>query len=133
MLLGPFLSRRLSECYANETVWERAKKTHTNTYVWGNGQQVDSSQEYSNFTPKNMKPFKGKDTPDVVDVAFGMYHEAYVDRDGKLFVCAKGTMHSVKIKEKPNGVRTLYRVESMPRGTKVAQVSFTRKRMFVVT
>lgn len=114
-------------------MWDRIKTTHTNTYVWGNGQQVDSSQEYSNFTPKNMKQFKGKDTPDVVDVAFGMYHEAYIDRDGKLYVCAKETMHSVKIKEKPDGVRNLYQVDSFPKGTKISQVSFTRRRMFVVT
>ena len=80
-----------------------------------------------------MKPLKGKATPDIVDVAFGMYHEAYIDKEGKLSVCAKGTMYSVKVTEMPNGVRTLHRVESLPKGTKVKSVSFTRRRMFVLS
>ena len=107
---------------------------HTNTYVWGEGYQVDSSQEFSNFTPKNVKPFKGADTPDVVDVAFGWYHEAYITKQGELFVCAKAKMSSIKIKEVPDGVRDpIVKVGTLPKGTKVLQVCFTRQRMFVVT
>ena len=89
----------LAECYASERVWEQAKKMHTNTYVWGEGYQVDSSQEFSNFTPKNIKAFKGDNTPDVVDMAFGWYHEAYVDSKGNLYVCSKAKLSSIKIKE----------------------------------
>jgi len=72
-----------SECFADQKTWEQARKKgyHTNTYVWGEGYQVDSSQEFSNFTPKNIKNFKGPDKPDVVDMAFGWYHEAYIDKD----------------------------------------------------
>jgi len=132
MLMTPFMTNRLSECYASDRVWEKVKKMNTNTYVWGNGQQVDSSQEYSNFTPKNMKPFKGKEQPDIIDVAFGMYHEAYIDKEGNLYVCAKGTMSSIKVKEQPNGVRQLHQVKSLPKGTKIRMVSFTRRRMFVL-
>jgi len=102
--------------------------------VWGEGYQVDSSQEFSNFTPKNIKNFKGEKTPDVVDVSFGWYHEAYIDKQGNLYVCAKAKMSSVKIKEVPDGIRDpLVKVESLPKGTKVQQVAFTRQRMFVVT
>ncbi len=124
----------MSECYANEQTWAKIKKIHTNTYVWGEGYQVDSSQEFSNFTPKNIKNFKGDKTPDVVDVSFGWYHEAYIDKEGNLYVCAKAKMSSVKIKEVPDGHRDpLVKVESFPKGTKVKQVKFTRQRMFVVT
>ena len=57
-----------------------------------------------------MKPFKGKNTPNIIDLAFGSYYEAYFDRQGKLSVCAKGTMYSVKVNEMPNGVLTAHRV-----------------------
>ena len=49
-------------------------------YVWGEGYQVDSSQDYSNFTPKKLKAFFGEDKPDIIDMAFGWYHEAYIDK-----------------------------------------------------
>lgn len=75
-----FFNSRLSQCYAGEKTWQQAKKSHTNTYIWGNGFQVDSSQEFSNFSPKNIKNFKGVETPDIVDVAFGRYNEAYIDK-----------------------------------------------------
>ena len=102
--------------------------------MWGEGYQVDSSQEFSNFTPKNIKNFKGKDKPDVIDVTFGWYHEAYIDTQGNLYVCAKAKMSSIKIKEIPDGVREpLVKVTTLPKNTKVKQVSFTRQRMFVVT
>jgi len=35
-------------------------KRVTNTYVWGEGQQVDATLDFSNWTPKNLKNFKGK-------------------------------------------------------------------------
>ena len=102
-LMSPFSMQRLSECYASEEAWKSAKNIHTNTYVWGEGYQVDASQEFSNFTPKNIKPFKGDKTPDIVDVSFGWYHEAYIDKQGSLYVCAKAKMSSVKIQEVPDG------------------------------
>ena len=76
----------------------------------------------------------GIDTPDIVDMAFGWYHEAYIDKQGKLFVCAKAKVSSIKIKEVPDGVREpLVEVTTLPKGTKVKSASFTRTRMFVVT
>lgn len=60
-------------------------------------------------------------------MAFGWYHEAYIDKEGSLFVCAKAKMSSVKIKEVPDGIRDpLVKVTTLPKGTKVKQVSFTR-------
>lgn len=58
---------------------ERLRSLNTNCYVWGEGIQVDPSQEYSNYTPKKIQQFKGKDKPNVVDIAFGWDHEAYID------------------------------------------------------
>ena len=78
--------------------------------------------------------FHGDKSPDVVDMAFGWYHEAYIDIDGNLYVCAKAKISSIKIKEVPDGVREpLAKVTSLPRGTKVKQVSFTKARMFVLS
>ena len=68
-----------------------------------------------------------------MDVSFGWYHEAYIDKEGNLYVCAKAKMSSVKIKELPDGVRDpLVKVTTLPKGTKVQQVTFTRQRMFVL-
>jgi hypothetical protein len=38
-------------------------------------------------------------------MAFGWYHEAYIDKYGKLYVCNKAKMSSIKINEIPDGVR----------------------------
>jgi len=35
----------------------RKMKDPTNVYVWGDGYQVDSSQEFTNFTPKKIRAF----------------------------------------------------------------------------
>ena len=97
-----FRPNHLGEAQASQDTWDKIKKLHTNVYVWGEGFQVDSSQEYSNFTPKKIKPFTGEKTPDIVDMAFGWYHEAYIDKQGKLYVCAKAKMSSIKILEVPD-------------------------------
>ena len=55
-----------------------------------------------------------------MDVAFGWYHEAYVDKQGALYVCAKAKMSSLKIREVPDGVREpLVKVTTLPRNAKV--------------
>ena len=104
-------------------------------YVWGEGYQVDASQDYSNFTPKKLREFYGEDKPDIIDAAFGWYHEAYIDKQGRLFVCHKAKMSSLKIKEVDDGVRqTLMHVTSLPKQAgRVRQVCFTEHRMFALT
>ena len=129
-----FLQPKISECYATDEEWARASSTHTNTYVWGEGYQVDSSQEFSNYSPKKIRLFEGASAPDIVDMAFGWYHEAYVDRDGNLYVCEKAKLSSIQIKEIPDGVREpMTRITALPAKTKVKQVAFTKARMFVMS
>ena len=60
---------------------------------------MESSQDYSNFSPKNLVPFRGKQKPNIIDAAFGWYHEAFIDKDGKVYVCQKPKMTSVKVDE----------------------------------
>ena len=109
-------------------------KINTNAYVWGEGFQVDPTQDYSNFTPKKVKQFKGADKPNVVDIAFGWYHEAYIDQKGKLYVCAKAKLPSIQVEGLVDGDRAdLVEVQNLPRGTKVRQVAFTQSRMFVLS
>jgi alpha-tubulin suppressor-like RCC1 family protein len=91
--------RGVAECYVSEERLKRLRQKTTNVYVWGEGQQVDIQQDYSNYSPKNLKPFKGKGMPNVVDVAFGWYHEAYLDAQGKLYVCRKPKLASIKVEE----------------------------------
>ena len=44
-----------------------------------------------------MKPFRGKSKPNIVDVAFGWYHEAYVDKEGRLYISPKVKLTSVRV------------------------------------
>lgn len=95
-------------------------------YVWGEGFQVDPTQDYSNFTPKKIQQFKGKDKPNVIDMCFGWYHEAYITQEGKLFVCAKAKLSSIEVEGVINGNREdLHEVATLPKNSKVKQVAFT--------
>ena len=97
----PFMMQRLFKSQQAQALHPDTE--NTNIYVWGEGYQVDASQEFSNFSPKKIKQFAGKDTPNIKDIAFGWFHEAYIDTDGNLFVCAKAKITSVKVKEIPDG------------------------------
>lgn len=109
-------------------------KINTNVYIWGEGFQVDPTQDYSNFTPKKIQQFKGNEKPNIIDVAFGWYHEAYIDSKGKLFVCAKAKLPSIEVEGLRDGDRQdIVEVKNLPRGTKVRQVVFSQSRMFVLT
>lgn len=105
----------------------------TNVYVWGEGQQVDIQQDYSNYSPKNLKPFKGEGRPNILDVAFGWYHEAYVDSDGRLYVCYKPKLASIKVVEIDEKSRDSMIEIELPGEPKIRQAAFTRQRMFVLT
>ena len=96
----PFLTPTpLAQCYISDERRKRLQQMTTNVYVWGEGQQVDIIQDYSNYSPKNLKPFRGKGKSNVMDAAFGWYHEAYIDSQGKLWVCKKNKLPSVKVDE----------------------------------
>jgi alpha-tubulin suppressor-like RCC1 family protein len=75
------------------------KMKGTEVYMWGNGYQVDSSQDYSNFSPKRLKSFSDPKQPHIIDISFGWFHEAYIDAKGRLFVCKKHRMSSIQIEE----------------------------------
>lgn len=124
-----------AECYASEQRRKRLQQMNTNVYVWGEGQQVDIAQDYSNYSPKNLKSFKGKANPNVIDVAFGWYHEAYIDHLGRLWVCKKPKLTSVKVEEIDEKDREglIELSEKIPGKPKVKQAAFTRQRLFVLT
>ena len=48
-----------SECWVSDQQRKSMKDIHTNCYVWGEGYQVDASQEFSNYTPKKIRAFEG--------------------------------------------------------------------------
>lgn len=129
----PMLLKPAAQCWITDQEHKFMKKVNTNTYVWGEGYQVDATMEYTNYTPKKIRHFEGANTPNIVDMAFGWYHEAYIDSEGRLYVSDKVKMSSIKIAEVPDGIRNLTEVTTLPRKTKVRQVVFTRRRMFVVS
>lgn len=88
-----------ANCWASDEELKNMKSIPTNCYTWGEGYQVDASQEFSNFTPKKIRAFEGSKTPNIVDISFGWYHEAYIDKAGRLYVCKKAKMSSIKINE----------------------------------
>ena len=121
------------ECWLSDERRKYLQSINTNVYVWGEGQQVDAKQDYSNFTPKNIKPFRGKDRPNAIDMAFGWYHEAYIDSKGKLYVCKKNKQPSVRVKEIDDKDRPDLVEIKLPGNAKVKQASFTRQRLFALT
>ena len=59
-------------------------------------------------------------------MAFGWYHEAYIDQKGKLYVCAKAKLSSLEVEGVRDGDRKdLVEIQNLPKGTKVRQVAFT--------
>jgi hypothetical protein len=67
-------------------------------------------------------------------MAFGWYHEAYIDTKGKLFVCAKAKLSSIEVRGVRDGDRpNMVEVTNLPKGTIVRQVAFTQTRMFVLS
>lgn len=130
----PLLASQPAQALLRDEDRANLGKINTNVYVWGEGFQSDLRQDYSNFTPKKVKQFKGADKPNAVDIAFGWYHEAYIDAKGTLRVCAKAKVPSVEVEGLVDGDRPdLVEVTSLPRGTKVRQVAFTQSRMFVLS
>lgn len=67
-------------------------------------------------------------------MSFGWYHEAYIDTNGKLWVCAKAKLSSIEVEGVRDGDRpNMFEVNNLPKGTKVRQVAFTQSRMFVLS
>lgn len=67
-------------------------------------------------------------------MAFGWYHEAYIDSEAKLWVAAKAKLTSIEVEGVKDGDRPdMVEITNLPKGTKVKQVSFTQNRMFVLS
>jgi hypothetical protein len=64
----------------------------------------------------------------VLDVAFGWYHEAYLDSLGKLYVCKKPKLASIKVVEidEKNREGLIEISEKLPGKPKIRQAAFTR-------
>jgi len=50
-----FSTNRMAQALVREEDKKCMKSINTNVYVWGEGFQVDPSQDYSNFTPKKIQ------------------------------------------------------------------------------
>mmetsp|Transcript_4812 Transcript_4812/g.8253 ORF Transcript_4812/g.8253 Transcript_4812/m.8253 type:complete len:99 (+) Transcript_4812:362-658(+) len=96
-MLGPFGLQRMPEALLSDEDFKEMKNLKTNVYVHGEGFQNYHLMEYSNFSPKKILQFKGFDKPNVVDMAFGHFHEAYIDSNRKLYVCKKAKLPSVEV------------------------------------
>lgn len=66
-------------------------------------------------------------------MAFGWYHEAYLDSQGRLFVCKKPKLTSIKVEEIDEKDREGLIEVMLPGRLRIKQAAFTRQRMFVVT
>ncbi|CAI2363438.1 unnamed protein product [Moneuplotes crassus] len=121
------------KCHAlSQKQREVLMKTPTDVYVWGNGQQVEMSFDYSNFFPKKLRNFSEKDSPQIIIAKFGEFHEAYLDKEGKIHICKKHRLASMKLKEVDDTYRDdMKQLEIKNR--KIMDMTFTRNRLFVLT
>lgn len=53
-MMNIFSAQKLTHALVRDDDVKRLKSINTNVYVWGEGFQVDPSQDYSNFTPKKI-------------------------------------------------------------------------------
>ena len=53
--LNRMLTPRIADALVRDDTRERLHSINTNAYIWGEGFQVDPTQDYSNFTPKKIQ------------------------------------------------------------------------------
>lgn len=106
--------------------------TPTDVYIWGNGVQVDVSLDYHNYYPKKIKNFSGKDDPQIIIVKFGEFHEAYLDKQGKIHICLKHRLPSMKLKEVEDHLRPDMKILEI-KDRKIMDMAFTHNRLFALT
>ena len=104
----------------------------TDVYVWGNGLIRDGIMDYSNFFPKKISNFSKEGDPVIVSVKFGLYHEAYLDTEGKIHIWKKYKLPSKKIKDEDDCLRTITNILQID-GEQITQVEFTKNRIFGLT
>ena len=52
--LNMLSTQKMTRALVRDDDLDRLKSINTNVYVWGEGFQVDPTQDYSNFTPKKI-------------------------------------------------------------------------------
>ena len=55
LMSSPFLASHQTQALLRDDDRAYLSKIRTNAYVWGEGFQVDPTQDYSNFTPKKIQ------------------------------------------------------------------------------
>lgn len=127
------LSAYTLKCYAL-TKEQRADlmSKPTDVYVWGNGIPVDVSLDYSNFYPKKISNFSSPDSPQIIIVKFGEFHEAYLDKQGKIHICKKHRLPSMKVTGYDDCYRENMKLLEIPK-RKIMDMTFTQTRLFALT
>ena len=86
-----FAFQRTADCLSPA---ERKKinSVPTDVWIWGNGVLSDASLKYPNWYPKQILNFGAE--VQIMNIGFGEYHEAYVDKKGKIHVSRKHSLPS---------------------------------------
>ena len=100
--------------------------------MWGNGVVLNNEMDYSNYYPKKIKNFSKEGSPVIISVRFGLYHEAYLDTEGKFHVCRKYKLPSKKIPDLDDGERVGFETFQVE-GERIIDLQFTKNRIFGLT
>jgi alpha-tubulin suppressor-like RCC1 family protein len=129
---GFLKSYTVTSCCLSEKQRKVLMSKPTDVYVWGNGIQINASLNYNNYYPKKIKNFSGKNDPQIIMVKFGDFHEAYLDKKGKIHICSKHKLPSMKLDGQDDWIREgMITLEI--KGRKVEDIAFTQNRLFVLT
>jgi len=88
--------------------------------------------DYGNYYPKKIKNFSKKGDPVIISVKFGLYHEAYLDTEGRIHLCPKYELPSKKLITQDDCKREDMQVLEVE-GEQIIQVEFTKNRIFALT
>ncbi|CAI2365346.1 unnamed protein product [Moneuplotes crassus] len=125
-----FTARAFSEEDLGKKLY--APDLKTDVYVWGNGVVLNNEMDYTNYYPKKIRAFSKDDSPVIVSVKFGSYHEAYLDAEGKVHICRKHELPSKKIQGVNDGDRGEFQTFEVE-GEQLVDIQFTSNRMFGLT
>lgn len=121
-VLKLFMPSYSMNCYAlSQQQRETLMSKPTDVYVWGNGKTVDVALDYSNFYPKKISNFSTPDSPQIIIVKFGEFHEAYLDKTGKVHLCKKHRLPSMKLKGADDCARPDMQILEIPQ-TKIIDI-----------
>ena len=116
----------------NFTRREYSQDLKTDIYVWGNGIVLNNEMDYSNYFPKKIRYFSQEGAPTIISIKFGLYHEAYLDTEGKVHICEKYKLPSKKIQGVNDGDRGDFEVLEVE-NEQIIEIQFTKNRIFGLT